>query len=197
LSEFEKKNPVESLFCLVRGVLLPFIIILFTALCSALVLLDAFTTRKRTWQTGVLHFWAKSLVRLSGLRLKVSGLENIPAGGVVYVFNHQSLFDIPVVHAAIPRDFRYGAKTELYKIPGFGATMTAMGVIPIARANRSEAIHALAVAATRIQKGESFILAPEGTRQKESRIGEFKSGPVCSRNQLSSASRAYSIKRPS
>jgi 1-acyl-sn-glycerol-3-phosphate acyltransferase len=85
--------------------------------------------------------------------------------------------DIPVVHAGLPRDFRFGAKIELYRIPIFGRTMTAMGALPIARGNRKEAIRVLEGAAQRMKNGESFILAAEGTRQREPVIGEFKSGP--------------------
>ncbi len=135
------------------------------------------TTRNRAWEFAILRFWSKGMARAVGLDIEVRGMENLPARPCLFVFNHQSLLDIPVIHAAIPRDFRFGAKSELFKIPIFGKTMTDMRVLPIARGQRDEAVRVLEQAALRIQNGESFILAPEGTRQKEPKIGEFKSGP--------------------
>src|SRR5205823_2559565 len=92
-------------------------------------------------------------------------------------FNHQSHVDIPSIHSTIRRRLRFGAKIELFKIPIFGAAIRAAGVLPIARANRDEVYRVYRQAAAKLAAGWSFILAPEGTRQREPRIGPFKRGP--------------------
>lgn len=161
----------------IRAILMPLILIVHTGFWSSLGIFCTFVFRSRKIDTFIIHVWSKGICWFLGIRVHVSGLENIPEGGVLFVFNHQSLMDIPVVHAGIPNDFRFGAKAELFNIPIFGPAMKHMGALKIARGNRSEAIQVLEEAASRMNKGFSFILAPEGTRQKEPVLGEFKSGP--------------------
>lgn len=127
------------------------------------------------------HFvqiWAKSINFLSRVKVTVTGLENLPEEPALYIFNHLSLFDIPVIFAAIPRKLRFGAKKELFYIPFFGWGMKMMGIIRIDRDNRARAIRELQKAIIKMQKENlNIILAPEGTRQKELKIGSFKTGP--------------------
>jgi 1-acyl-sn-glycerol-3-phosphate acyltransferase len=162
---------------IIRALFMPFILVLQTATMSAVGLFCTFVFNNRKLDTFIIRFWSKSICWLVGMRVHVTGLENIPEGGVLFVFNHQSLFDIPVVHAGIPKDFRFGAKMELFKIPIFGSAMKHLGALKIARGNRAEAIQVLEDAAQKMNQGFSYILAPEGTRQKEPQLGEFKSGP--------------------
>lgn len=160
-----------------RAIVLPVLLILYTGFCCVVALLAVFFIRKRTLENKIVRMWTTGICWMVGIKLNVQGAENIPPGGVLFVFNHQSLLDIPVMHSALPKDFRFGAKTELFRIPLFGRTMTALHALPIARGNRAEAIQVLEEASKRMVNGESFALAPEGTRQKEAAIGEFKTGP--------------------
>jgi 1-acyl-sn-glycerol-3-phosphate acyltransferase len=121
-------------------------------------------------------FWGQISCWMFGVKVLVRGRENIPAGGCIFLFNHTSFFDIFAMQGAI-RGFRFGAKIELFKIPIFGATMTRMGALPIARHRRDEVFRVYTAAQERIARGEKFALAPEGTRQTEERLGEFKAGP--------------------
>ncbi|MBX3041105.1 MAG: 1-acyl-sn-glycerol-3-phosphate acyltransferase, partial [Bdellovibrionaceae bacterium] len=70
-----------------------------------------------------------------------------------------------------------GAKIELFKIPVFGFAMRRIGILPIDRRNREGVFRVYREAQIRMQQGERFALAPEGTRQDEERLGPFKSGP--------------------
>jgi 1-acyl-sn-glycerol-3-phosphate acyltransferase len=99
------------------------------------------------------------------------------AGGGILVFNHQSLFDIPVVISTTFKHIRFGAKIELFKVPFFGAAMRAAGTLPIARQNRNEVMRVYKEAEARFMRNTIFVLAPEGTRQKEPVLGRFKKGP--------------------
>ncbi len=126
----------------------------------------------------VFSWWRQSLLRTARVKLKVLGRENVPSGGCLYVFNHLSHYDIPVLLEAIPEGVKFGAKAELFKIPIFSQAMAAYGTLKIDRGNRQEAIETLSKAKSRLASGESFILAAEGTRQATPGIGEFKSGPI-------------------
>ncbi len=168
---------IVRLLCIVRALLMPAILVVWTFVLSSIGLFCALVVKKRSVDNWVIRTWCGGICFFVGIRIHLYGLENIPSGGVLYAFNHQSLMDIPVIHTGIPRDFRFGAKVELFKIPVFGHAMKYMGALKIARTNRSEAIQVLEEAAKKMNEGYSFILAPEGTRQKQPELGEFKSGP--------------------
>ena len=110
----------------------------------------------------------------------MKGKENIPAlrtAGCIYLFNHLSFIDIPLLYVAIGGNFRFGAKIELFNVPVFGRALKAFGFLPIPRHNRVQAIRMYEKAKIRAQKGECFMLAPEGTRQSSLKLAAFKSGP--------------------
>jgi 1-acyl-sn-glycerol-3-phosphate acyltransferase len=122
--------------------------------------------------------WGGLLLRLYGIDVRLAGIENFPPGTAgLLLFNHQSLFDIPVLYGTLRRTVRFGAKIELFKVPLFGQAMRAMGTLPIARANRAETMETYRHAEAMFAKGFSYALAPEGTRQDEPAIGRFKAGP--------------------
>lgn len=134
--------------------------------------------RSPKWEDWVVTTWPRLSVKIAGLDVLVSGLENIPkTGGFLYLFNHQSHFDILVCHAFLPARFRFGAKAELFKIPLFGWALAASGALKIERANLQSVIKVYDVAQDRIRRGEKFILAGEGTRHPRDEIGPFKTGP--------------------
>jgi 1-acyl-sn-glycerol-3-phosphate acyltransferase len=125
-----------------------------------------------------IHKWAKIVCFLARVEVHGSGTENEPDRASLYTFNHLSLLDIPIVLVVVKNSIRFGAKQELFRIPIFGQALQLAGVLKINRGNRNEAISTLQTAQDRINEtGQSFILAAEGTRQSENKIGEFKSGP--------------------
>jgi 1-acyl-sn-glycerol-3-phosphate acyltransferase len=132
----------------------------------------------RFLQDLVIRTWAWCSLYPFGVRWHFEGLENVPkTQGFLYLFNHQSHFDIPVCYVGLPRSMRFGAKIELYRIPIFGSVLRRAGSLPIARQNRDEVFKVYEAAKMRVAKGEVFILAPEGTRQETPVIGPFKKGP--------------------
>ena len=122
--------------------------------------------------------WARSIVRAAGLRVKVSGSENIDSSrSYIIVSNHQSQMDIPVLVAALPLKLTFIAKKELFKIPLFSQAMRAFGILEIDRSNRNRAIETLRLAAQVIQNEKISVLAfPEGTRSRDGKIQRFKKG---------------------
>jgi len=123
--------------------------------------------------------WARSALNQNGSAIHVSGIENVPAsGGVLFVSNHQSNFDIPIFIGFIPRDKGFIAKIELLKIPVFRMWMKALGCVFIDRHDPRQSFSALNEAAERMKNGHSFVIFPEGTRSSDGKLGNFKSGSL-------------------
>ncbi len=125
----------------------------------------------------IANLWARMLLWLAGTKVKVIGLENVRMGKPqIFMANHQSDFDILIVLAHIPGQFRWIAKKELFKIPIFGKAMRNAGYIEIDRQNHERALKSLDEAAQKIREGKSVVTFPEGTRSKDGTIKAFKQG---------------------
>ncbi len=126
-----------------------------------------------------IRFWGKGCNWAGGLKITVKGRENIPANTpAIYVSNHQSNFDIPIIYSSLPIQFSWLAKQELFKVPLFGAAMKAVGCIPIDRSNRREMMKSINAASRQIKDGTSVIIFPEGTRSPDGKLQEFKKGAL-------------------
>lgn len=114
---------------------------------------------------------------LGGIRLEVTGLEHVgPAGNTVFMANHLSLLDPPVLLKALGVDFKVLVKQELFKTPFLGTAMLRAGLIPVDRGNREQARRSIAAAVDSLRKGNDFLVFPEGTRSRTGELGEFKKG---------------------
>ena len=123
------------------------------------------------------RLWGRSILVAGRIKVTVKGLSNIdPDRSYIYMPNHQSNFDIPVLLAHLPVQFRWLAKAELFKIPIFGYAMKRVGYISIDRSKRRKAMQSLAKAAEVIRNGVSVIIFPEGTRSDDGKILPFKQG---------------------
>ena len=121
--------------------------------------------------------WARSLLRKAGVEVEVSGLENIPGCPAVFVANHQSYFDIPVLLSWLDRPHPLVAKQEIRKLPLIRSWMKLLDCVFIDRENPRQSVAALGEAARNMaERGRSFIIFPEGTRSRGDRVGEFKNG---------------------
>jgi 1-acyl-sn-glycerol-3-phosphate acyltransferase len=163
-----------------RGVVASLIGLLLTFVLSLVMIFVAGVIRsRRVVDFVIIWCWSIPLVKLGGGKVEVRGSENVKTNdkGFLILFNHSSLVDIPVLYGYFPRSFRFGAKVELFKIPFFGKAMQLCGVLPIDRGNRSKVMKVYDEAIARVEKGEAFALAPEGTRMKMVELGKFKRGP--------------------
>ncbi len=126
--------------------------------------------------TYFMQAWGKTLLRICGIRLAIEGIEHVdPARPCIYMSNHESTIDIPVLIAALPVDLRFVYKRSLGWVPFVGWAIWAMGMVPIDRANRSRAMVSLRKAGQRVKSGLPVLVFPEGTRAK-SGILPFKKG---------------------
>jgi 1-acyl-sn-glycerol-3-phosphate acyltransferase len=151
--------------------------VMATAFFSLMAILASLLDKKGEWPHIVARVWGRTL--LFGARVKVT-VKN-PADidlsrSYIYMSNHQSNFDIPVLLAYLPVQFRWLAKVELFRIPIFGFAMQRAGYISIDRSNRKAAIISLNRAAEIIRGGVSVLIFPEGTRSLDGNIRPFKSG---------------------
>ena len=131
----------------------------------------------------VFHFsarlWAKLLMLISGVKVNISGINNIPKeGGVIFASNHQGALDILIHLAYLPRYFRFVAKSELFRIPFFGWYMSLAGYVPIERDVSASAHRTIGSVSDVLRKGDCILIFPEGTRSKTGELGPFKRGSL-------------------
>ncbi len=148
-----------------------------TLVAGILVIVLSFFVRSGNPLHKIARFWGKSILFVSRVKMSVKGWSNIdPSAPYIYMPNHQSNFDIPVLLGHLTVQFRWLAKVELFKIPIFGRAMHKAGYISIDRNNRESAIKSLNVAANQIKSGVSVLIFPEGTRSRDGKIRPFKKG---------------------
>ena len=118
-------------------------------------------------------------VRAAGIRTEISGLEHVPADRrCIFMCNHVSNLDPPVVLPLLPGRSSVLLKKELMNIPILGRAMRMGGFVPVERGGRRDAAQASVIAAGEALKSELNILVfPEGTRSVDGRLSSFKKGP--------------------
>lgn len=169
-------NLKETLY-LLRTIGIVFWVIIAVILFGTGTIIASFLDSKGIWPHIIARYWARSILFVSRTKVAIKGLENIdPERPYIFMPNHSSNFDIPVLLAHLPVQFRWLAKVELFKFPLFGYAMKRAGYISIDRRNRKSAFESLEQAASAIRNGRSVMIFPEGTRSKDNQIHEFKKG---------------------
>jgi 1-acyl-sn-glycerol-3-phosphate acyltransferase len=124
----------------------------------------------------VTRLWARFILGAAGVRATTEIASPLPEGPLVFVSNHVSSLDIPILFAALPRSFRIVYKSSLLYVPLMGQHLAATRHIAIDRSRAFSAKRSLAAAARRIRNGVSVALFPEGTRSGSAPMGAFKRG---------------------
>jgi 1-acyl-sn-glycerol-3-phosphate acyltransferase len=123
------------------------------------------------------RWFGQRVVELLDIRLTAAGAEHVPPRAVVYMSNHQSHLDIPVLYATLPSPtIRMLAKAELFRIPLWGRGLRAAEFVEVDRGNHARAVQSIDHAARLVRDGVSIWVAPEGTRSRDGRIGKLKKG---------------------
>jgi 1-acyl-sn-glycerol-3-phosphate acyltransferase len=125
-----------------------------------------------------LRAFGQHVVALTRMRLTVEGREHVPTDrAFVYMSNHQSHLDIPVLYATVPAPtLRMVAKAELFKIPMWRRPLVAADFVEVDRSDHTQALASMRRAEDVIRRGVSIWIAPEGTRSKTGEIGALKKG---------------------
>ena len=141
------------------------------------ILIIAWLVRKHDLVYPVALFGASAWLKLSGVSVKVTGLEQLdPAQTYVFVSNHHSYLDTATMFIYTGRRIGLLAKKELLKVPVLGVGMGFVNVMAIDRSNLESAISTTEAAAKRIRSGVSFAVFVEGTRAKPGELLPFKKG---------------------
>lgn len=153
------------------------LIYLYTVALGLVSLLVSPFDRGGRRQHACARWWSRLILATSLVRVRVRGRENLePGKHYVYVANHQSYLDIPILFAHLPVEFRVMAKASLFSLPFLGWHLRRTGSLPIARKSISGNARRLLQAVGYIQQGSSLLVFPEGGRGVSGGIGEFKSG---------------------
>ena len=126
----------------------------------------------------IARFLFNILIWLMGIKLVVSGKEYIQPNKLYLIMgNHQSLFDIFVMPAAIPICFVGVEAAYHFSLPVWGYLIRKWGCIPIERNNLQKAVLSLEIAKKTLLSGMNIGILPEGHRTLTGKLGSFKKGP--------------------
>jgi 1-acyl-sn-glycerol-3-phosphate acyltransferase len=120
--------------------------------------------------------WSRLILVTTGVDIDVSGLERLePERAYVFVANHQSIYDIPIVFWSLPYQIRIIAKESLGRFPFLGWHLRRTGhmLVDRRRPDRAAIFHR---ASKLMKQGLSLIVFPEGTRSRDGRVAAFKGG---------------------
>ena len=170
---------MRTLLNAVRTVAGVVVVVFYTiVVCTWLMLVTRFGSAAR--QTDVIaRSWGRLIISLAGAKVTIEGLEHIDRSkSYVFVSNHLSNLDAPYHLALMPVGVRFLAKKELYRIPLFGATLRAVGMVETdRRAHSPEALRQLNERVGYvISIKRSLMIYPEGTRSKDGELHAFKKG---------------------
>jgi 1-acyl-sn-glycerol-3-phosphate acyltransferase len=151
------------------------VITVYTIVLGTLSLLSSLFDRAGTFAHWCARTWSRLILATSGVRVGVAGLERLEPGRTyVFVANHQSLYDIPILFWSLPFQLRIIAKESLGNIPFLGWHLRRTGHMLVDRRHPGRKIFTWASRLT--SSGLSLIVFPEGTRSRDGRVAQFKGG---------------------
>ena len=155
-----------------------FLIVIHTFICSIFAMIFAVIDRSYTVYFKISKIFSGGVLLISGIKLEVTGLENIDKDKTyVFVSNHASQYDIVVLQKTIPNRMAMIFKKELAKIPFFGWQLAMGPYVMIDRENYEKAMQSIEEAKEKMKKQNiSIVVFAEGTRSKTGEIQPFKRG---------------------
>lgn len=157
--------------------LIPTIAVYTLALGVASITSSVFD-RRGYFAHGCARAWSWLILATTGVDVTVEGLERIVAGRTyVFVANHQSIYDIPVVFWSLPFQLRIIAKASLGRFPMLGPHLKRTGHMLVDR-SRPDRSGIFDWASRLTSNGLSLIVFPEGTRSRDGLVGKFKGGGI-------------------
>ena len=116
--------------------------------------------------------------KIAGVKVKLVGLDKIdPAGTYIFMSNHVSNLDPPILVPLIPGRTSVLAKKEIWRIPILGKALDLAEIVPVERSNRDSAISSIRRAGEVMKHHINMTIFPEGTRSPDGRLMPFKKGP--------------------
>ena len=135
-----------------------------------------------TGNADPLYYTATSLgkfgVLLVGVKIEVRGLSHLePGRNYIFMSNHVSNLDPPVLIPVVPGRCSVLVKKELFRVPVLGTGMKLGKLVPVDRSDRDSAIESIEAARAVLEQGFHMVIYPEGTRSSDGRLLPFKKGP--------------------
>jgi 1-acyl-sn-glycerol-3-phosphate acyltransferase len=128
-------------------------------------------------QQSIARLWSRMILGTVGANVQVDGLGRIDTSKPqVYVVNHLSALDIPVLYTYLRFQFRILAKKELFRYPFMGWHLRRSGQIPVVLESPKASVRSLNLAVAAIRKGNSLVIFPEGGRSLDGQLHSFMGG---------------------
>ncbi len=151
-------------------------ITVYSIVLGTVSIVSSVVDRSGRFAHGCARTWSRLILLTTGVHLDVIGLEQLTPGTTyVFVSNHQSIYDIPVVFWALPFQVRIIAKQSLGSFPFLGWHLRRTGHLLVDR-HHPDAPAILQRWRQLLGDGLSLIIFPEGTRSPDGRVGRFKAG---------------------
>jgi 1-acyl-sn-glycerol-3-phosphate acyltransferase len=153
-------------------------IAVYTIVLGVLSIGSSVFDRRGYFAHGCARVWSWLILATTGVRVDVEGLDRLK-GGRTYVFvaNHQSIYDIPILFWSLPFQLRIIAKESLGRFPMLGPHLKRTGHMLVDRSHPDRA-RIFEWASQLTSKGLSLIVFPEGTRSRDGHLGKLKGGSI-------------------
>ena len=191
-----RPNPLPRFYVwLSYGVQGP-LLFLLTAVCASTAFVASVFDKNGRVQHRIARFWGRNAVRLMFSRLTIEGAENFRKHPVaVYVSNHTSYMDTPVIFGSLPFQFRILAKKDLWQWPMIGWYLGRSGQMPIDLENPHATLSSLGGAVKALRAGMPLFVFPEGGRTSDGALAPIPRRRGVSRHSRSGANRSHRAQR--
>jgi 1-acyl-sn-glycerol-3-phosphate acyltransferase len=124
---------------------------------------------------GCARLWSWLILATTGVNVRVVGLDKLTRGrSYLFISNHQSIYDIPIIFWSLPFGVRIIAKASLGAFPFLGWHLSRTGHVLVRRESPGTATFKQVLAL--MAAGHSLLVFPEGTRSPDGRVGRFRGG---------------------
>jgi 1-acyl-sn-glycerol-3-phosphate acyltransferase len=151
---------------------------LATAFFGSLALAVSLFEKNGCWQHRIAKAWARAGVMASGAKVTILHGERLKARPAVYVANHLSYMDTPVIFSSLPFQFRIVARSGLFKLPFIGWWLRRSGQVSVDVGNPRASIASLVSAVRTLKSGMPLFIFPEGGRTETGHLAKFLNGPA-------------------
>jgi 1-acyl-sn-glycerol-3-phosphate acyltransferase len=151
---------------------------LSTGFFGSLSLVASLWDKSGKAQHAIARRWGRVIVRVSGATLASLDAHHLDGRVAVYVANHLSYMDTPVIFASLPFQFRIVARHDLFKLPFIGWHLRRSGQVPVNVTNPRASISSLGGAVKTLRAGMPLFIFPEGGRSATGHLEDFMNGPA-------------------
>jgi 1-acyl-sn-glycerol-3-phosphate acyltransferase len=147
---------------------------IYTIVLGTMSLVGGLFDRSGRWAHRCAQWWGRAILWTSGVRLVRHGELPPEHRSVIFVANHSSIYDTPIMFTALPRQLRLMAKAALAYVPFIGWHLARSGHLLVNRQNPGASIF------KKMQRmagqGASLFVFPEGSRSIDGTLKRFKGG---------------------